>query len=160
MFFCGGSFRAKTVQKNDVCKVVEVNNRQFKLFRSLSFRGYDKVSNGKKVLVQPPKVPEGSTTKVFEAVKSVSGFFHVEMLKDNCKQYRIVLNENVIHFFLSHPFQPFRLPIVFIFEEIYSKLKNSSNVISSFQSNSNNKKMVPFCIIGTPNFSTSMVDRY
>nr|XP_015835974.1 PREDICTED: amyloid beta A4 precursor protein-binding family B member 1-interacting protein isoform X1 [Tribolium castaneum] len=54
--FCGGSFRTKTLEKNDEYKIVTMNNSQIKIFRSLSL---SKADRPRRIFVLPPKVPMG-----------------------------------------------------------------------------------------------------
>lgn len=52
--FCGGSFRSKTVERNDEYKIVRVNDTQIKILRSVSL---SKADRPQRIFVTPPKVP-------------------------------------------------------------------------------------------------------
>ncbi|KAG5885473.1 hypothetical protein JTB14_025348 [Gonioctena quinquepunctata] len=56
MMFCGGSFRSKTIEKNDEYHCVKVNDRIVKIMRTASLSAADR-SSGRRIFVLPPKVP-------------------------------------------------------------------------------------------------------
>ena len=59
--FCGGSFKCKTVEKNDEYKLVKMNNRHIKIFRSSSVSKTDKPQGLIRHFILPPKLPEDDT---------------------------------------------------------------------------------------------------
>lgn len=53
--FCGGSFRAKTIDQNDQYRIVKIDNTHIKILRSTSF---SKADRPQRIFVLPPKVPD------------------------------------------------------------------------------------------------------
>lgn len=59
--FCGGSFRAKTVQKVDDQKIVKINGNEIKLVRSMSLT---KVERQRRIFCVPEKLPENTEKRI------------------------------------------------------------------------------------------------
>lgn len=75
--FCGGSFRSKTIEKNDDYYVVSLNDRTIKIKRSASLNKADQYDNRllmRKRRILPPKVPEIKHCVHLDGAETVS--FH------------------------------------------------------------------------------------
>ena len=68
--FCGGSFRAKTVEKNDEYKLVRVGANEIKLLRSASFSRCEKPT--RKSFTMPEKIVETGPKRFSLQAKLVS----------------------------------------------------------------------------------------
>lgn len=71
--FCGGSFKAKTIERNDEYKVVRINNTDIKITRSMSLNKTDR-PQGRKIFVMPPKIP-GDLQRRVQLIQTRVRFF-------------------------------------------------------------------------------------
>lgn len=106
--FCGGSFRSKTIEQNDEYKVVKVNNTQIKILRSHSFASAPSKTQGRKIFILPPKLPNEISRRILLASEKVCLIY--DFLFASC-QWR--------------PFMVLSLKVIFKKSKSESQLKNN-----------------------------------